>query len=115
MRIFKGLIIVLAIVSVAFLIGCNGSEAPAKKAPATVEQATPAPAPAAVEPGTQKEEMATEPAAEGTEQKAEEPKTEEPKTENPEQKYQPICIEKGGGQAFPFFCIRRKILGIESF
>ncbi|NOY23369.1 MAG: hypothetical protein GXO70_07655 [Acidobacteria bacterium] len=91
MKILKGLVIVLAVVSVAFLIGCK-SEAPAKKAPAAVEQATPAPAPAAaVEEGAQTEEVATPAgeettetkAVEGTEQKAEEPKAEEPKAEEP--------------------------------
>ncbi len=82
MKIFKGFVIVLAVVSVAFLIGCN-SEAPATQAPAEVEQAAPVPAPAAVEEGAQTEEAVAPAAEEGTEPVAEEPKVEEPATEEP--------------------------------
>lgn len=82
MKIFKGFVIVLAVVSVAFLIGCQ-SEAPAEKAPAEVEQAAPVPAPAAVEEGAETGEVVEPTAEEATEAVAEEPKVEEPATEEP--------------------------------
>lgn len=90
MKILKTFVIVLAIVSAAFFIGCQSKAPakkaePAKKAPAAVEQTTPAPAPAVKEGATEEEKA--EPAAEAaTETKATEKteeKTEEPKTDNP--------------------------------